>query len=161
MDDANGNQLTAGQKAILAADAVASGRMSTEEAVLLFETSKTSLKKAQVIKQRDKNHDVTSAMRRGRISLAVACRRVGLSTTSAPIKSGTSFKRGDKWFQATEPLRRYLQHWGGREYTHINAKEARRRLAVVRELQRSLALIEPELERRSVRATLAIRKDRQ
>lgn len=152
-------ELTAGQRAMMAADAVSRGSVSFDNAIPQFRTSKTSLRRALRIKQLDsKSHHVASELRRGYINLDEASRRVGLSTSNGPtaLRKGQSFGRGDRWFQAAEPLKRYLRLWRDREYTHLNPKEARRRLAQVRELQDGLAIIEAELELRSAKATLTV-----
>lgn len=148
-------ELTAGQRAMLAADAVKRKRFTEQEAVEHFGTTKSSLAKAMRIKKRDRYNTIAYQVRHGKITLDDGARRVGLSTSNTPIAKGP-MTRGDKWFAATEPLRRYAKHWKGREYTHINSKEAAKRLKLLRELQRDLAVIEQELERRSVRAKLSI-----
>jgi hypothetical protein len=149
--------LTAGQRAMFAADAVERGEFTKTDAAAHFGASKSGLEKALRIKKRDKHHSVASSVRRGKATLDDGARRVGLVTGHAPIRRGAQVTRGDKWFLATEPLRRYLRHWTGREYTHINHKEATKRLKLLRELQRDLAILEQELERRSVRAKLSMR----
>jgi hypothetical protein len=65
--------------------------------------------------------------------------------------AGTNFGQGDKFDEATQPLKRYLAAWGrkGYEFRHLNPKEASRRLKIIDQLSEGLAMARPDIEMRS------------
>lgn len=164
MSETNGHfdpsaELTPGQRAMRAADAVVRRELGMTDAVLIYGTSHRSVEMALRVKARDSGNKVASDLRLGRSTLAEAMRRVGLVSGRPALKRGRSYTKGDKWAEVIPATRSYIGAWKDRHYTHLNPKDARKRLAIVRELQAGLAAIEADLEPRSRAATLTLRKE--
>lgn len=143
-----------------AADAVNVGRSSVEAAI--------------AIQKRDPH--VIERMRAGELNVAQAAREVGLIGRGygggRPQTAGISNKKdkagrnlpfivygkGDKWNEVIGPLIRYLSAWEkrGYEYTHLNPKEARRRLVLIEEIQFKLTAARLDLEQRAHQASLRV-----
>lgn len=72
-------------------------------------------------------------------------------------KDSLYFGKGDKFDEATEPLARYLRGWENRgfAFTHVNPREASRRLQRIDEVTTGLAKAREDLERRSHVARLS------
>lgn len=140
---------TKSQRAMLAADAVAKMELGIPQAVEAYNVGASSVRHALNIKKR--SVDVASDVRTGKCDLNTGLRRVGYSVTRK-----IQMSRGDKWDYVMQPAVAYAQHWAGREFSHINPKEAQRRLKVLRELQEALYVIDSELTMRSGAATLRV-----
>lgn len=133
---------------------------------------RTSVETAIAIQKRDPA--IIERMRSGELNVAQAARAVGLfglGGGSGHLSAGekdalgrypprTYYGKGDKWKEAAGPLLRYLTAWErkGYEFRHVNPKEARRRLALISELQEKLDAAKVDLEQRAHSATLTIRQ---
>jgi ParB-like chromosome segregation protein Spo0J len=145
---------------------------SDEKAAELVGVGRTTVANAKAIQARDP--EVIERMRTGEIAtVAAAAREAGFeklgqgATTilSDTIQDGrgkaqpaVAYGKGDKFLDATEPLRRYLRAWRGRdfEFRHVNFKEARRRLAVIDELTADLQAAREDLANRDEPARLTV-----
>lgn len=98
----------------------------------------------------------------GEKELFEAGREIGIVSERRSIALGKSYGHGDKFDEATQPLKRYLAKWKrkGYEFRHLNPKEAQRRLLVIQQLQEELNLARPDLEKRAVTATLSAPPER-
>lgn len=150
MNESNG-KLSAGQRAMLGADAVMRNELGIADAATVFGSSPTSVQNAMNIKK--KSVDVASEIRRGHITLRRGLERVGYRASK---RIGSNLTVGDQWERAIRPALSYAKHWAGRPYEKVNPKEAARRLEELRELQTYLGRIETELAWRSQSATLRI-----
>lgn len=159
------------------------GKASLEKSDPIRTTGKTSEKAAEIlgvgisavetaisISKRDPK--VIERMRTGELNVAQAAREVGLTgrgySSRTPLEhvgtdgSGRNvpvyFGKGDKWKEAVGPLIRYLTGWEkrGYEFKHINAKEAKRRLALIEELKAKLNAAEEDLKQRAHQASLRV-----
>lgn len=72
------------------------------------------------------------------------------------------FGKGDKFEEALNPLRRYLKGWEKREFefTHVNPREAKRRVAMIDEVVENLTKTRADLAKRSHNATLSLPSNR-
>lgn len=118
--------------------------------------------------------DVINRMRRGEIpTVAAAAREAGFDAMAqqgranlgngAPDASGRPtprirYGKGDKFDDAIEPLKRYLAAWAKQdfEFTHVNPKEARRRLIVLERIADGIERARLDLESRSQTARLSL-----
>lgn len=118
--------------------------------------------------------DVIDRMRAGEIrTVGAAAREAGFTSraqsTDTPIGGGVKdvrgrehpavyYGRGDKFNEATEPIRRYLRAWAKQDYAfpHVNPREARRRLAVLDDLAHGIEQVRRDLESRSQTARLTL-----
>ena len=91
-----------------------------------------------------------------------AARKIGLAPDKRHVALGTSYGAGDKFDEATQPLKRYLAAWKrkGYEFRHLNPKEAARRLSLIESLIEELQATIPDLKKRSVEATLTVPSER-
>lgn len=91
-----------------------------------------------------------------------AARSLGLAGDKRNIALGKSYGAGDKFDEALLPIKRYLAAWKRKGYLfrHINPKEAQRRLLLIDQLVEELLAARPDLERRSVTATLSAPPER-
>lgn len=92
---------------------------------------------------------------RGEISLRQAAKNAGVSHGGSYTNDyalGVSFGKGDKFHEATLPMRRYLKGWKARGYrfAHLNPKEAAKRVKVIEEIEQELANAKADLEPRAV-----------
>jgi hypothetical protein len=91
-----------------------------------------------------------------------AGREIGLVSDKRHVALGQSYGAGDKFDEATQPLKRYLAAWKrkGNEFRHLNPKEASRRLSLIDSLIADLEAIRPDLQSRSVTATYSAPPER-
>ncbi len=91
-----------------------------------------------------------------------AARALGLAPDKREVALGKSYGAGDKFDEATQPLKRYLAAWKrkGNEFRHVNPKEASRRLSLIDSLIADLEAIRPDLQSRSVTATYSAPPER-
>lgn len=91
-----------------------------------------------------------------------AARALGLAPDKREVALGKSYGAGDKFDEATQPLKRYLAAWKrkGNEFRHLNPKEASRRLSLIDSLIEDLEAIRPDLQKRSVSATYSAPPER-
>jgi hypothetical protein len=77
------------------------------------------------------------------------------------VPFGSVFGKGDPFNEAIAPLRRYLAGWQRREFkfTHVNPREARRRVEVIDALIETLTEARADLEQRSHKARLRVTKE--
>lgn len=79
---------------------------------------------------------------------------------SAQLEAGIEEQTKRRWVASREDhfhnvfntLERYLGRWSDKGWAHINPREAQRRLARIAELKEKIAVMEAELEERSVKA---------
>lgn len=64
------------------------------------------------------------------------------------------YGRGDRWIDASKPIRLYLNGWKRRdfEFKHVNPVEARKRLKEIAAIQEGLEAMKADLEGRSTKA---------
>ena len=69
------------------------------------------------------------------------------------------FGRGDRFDDVITPISRYLTAWEKRDYefTHVNPREAKRRLLILQQLTEQLDKVKEDLGRRSHEARLSLR----
>lgn len=98
----------------------------------------------------------------GAETLIDAARRIGVAPDKRGSALGKSYGHGDKFDEATQPLKRYLAAWKrkGYEFRHLNPKEASRRLSLITQLIEELEATKPDLARRAVTATLSAPAER-
>ena len=91
-----------------------------------------------------------------------AGRALGIVSERRKIALGTGFGKGDKFDEATQPLKRYLEAWKRKDYEfkHLNPKEAERRLQVLDKLAEELRAARVDIEKRSHSATLSAPPER-
>ena len=145
---------------------IAEGR-ADEKAAAMVGIGRSSVATAKAIQNRDDSGAVVQAMRSGEVNVQQAAREVGLKTSgqsSTILDSGERtahghakpvyFGKGDKWLEATQPLARYLKAFEKRDYefSHVNPREATKRLQVIDELIESLQAARVDLETRSHKA---------
>lgn len=133
------------------ADESLAGR-ADEKAAALVGVGRTSVADVKAIANR--NPSRLDDLRSGQKSIAQVKRSVGLTTSSAPVKDDEPkvyFGKGDKWQEASEPLRRYLVAFEKRNYEfgHVNAKEAKKRVDTIDQLIASLTEARSGLEQRT------------
>lgn len=146
---------------------------SDEKAADMLGVGRTTVAYAKAINNRAP--DVIDRMRSGEIkSVAAAAREAGFEGMAQNGRGGGRvggtedaagrlqpqivYGKGDKFDEAIEPLRRYLAAWARRdfEFTHVNPKEARRRLLVLDRLSDSVERTRLDLESRSESARLTL-----
>ena len=147
-------------------DEALAGR-ADEKAAAMVGIGRSSVATAKAIQNRDDSGAVVQAMRSGEVNVQQAAREVGLKTSgqsSTILDSGERtahghakpvyFGKGDKWLEATQPLARYLKAFEKRDYefSHVNPREATKRLQVIDELIESLQAARVDLETRSHKA---------
>jgi len=140
---------------------------ATAKAAAMVGIGRSSVATAKAIQNRDDSGAVVQAMRSGEVNVQQAAREVGLKTSgqsSTILDSGERtahghakpvyFGKGDKWLEATQPLARYLKAFEKRDYefSHVNPREATKRLQVIDELIESLQAARVDLETRSHKA---------
>ena len=120
-----------------------------------------------------KNPDLLPKMRSGEIPTVAEAARlagfeyatqggsgVGRITVRDARGKTPNYGKGDKWLEASTPLRRYLKGWETRnfEFRSVNPREAARRLKQIAEIEEGLARVKADLESRSHKATLSLPK---
>lgn len=115
---------------------------ATEKAAELVGLGRTTIVEAKAIQDRDP--EIINRMRAGEIKTVGAAKRaagfiheqgqgslsVGVTDASGREMPAIYFGKGDKWTEASEPLRRYLAAFEkrGYEFSHVNPREARKRM---------------------------------
>lgn len=91
-----------------------------------------------------------------------AGRALGIVSERRTVALGRGFGHGDKFDEATQPLKRYLEAWKRKDYEfrHVNPKEAQRRLLLLDQLAEELQAARGDLEKRSHAATLSAPPER-
>lgn len=89
-------------------------------------------------------------------------RAVGLISERKTIALGRRYGHGDKFDEATHPLKRYLASWKRKDYEfrHLNPREAERRLGIIDSLVEELRRARADIEKRSHAATLSAPPER-
>lgn len=138
-------------------------------AALAVGVGRTSVETAIAIQKRDKS--IIERLRSGELNIAQAARAVGFYTgpglgrgdgtardSAGRSMPATYYGKGDKWKEAIGPVLRYLNAWEKRgfEFRHVAPKEARRRLALIEELEKKLDAARADLEQRAHSATLSL-----
>ena len=115
--------------------------------------SQATVLRAQQLKKG--SPEIFERMRRGQFrSVDGALREAGLLKDYSEAR--TSWPKTDRWLQVTKPFSRYLKLWAGREYRHLNPREASKRLSQLEMMQEQLAVIAEELKKRAVKARTTI-----
>lgn len=139
---------------------------SSIQAAEILGIGKSTVQAAKAIAARDPQ--VIERMRSGELkTVADGAReagfpRLGQSGHKLQVKTLEgkipSYGKGDKWDDASTPIRRYLKGWETRnfEFRHINVREAKRRLRALKEIQAGLSKMEHDLSNRSRKATLRL-----
>lgn len=140
---------------------------SDEKAASLVRVGRSTVAAAKAIQKRDETGVIVDGMRAGELNVAQAAREAGFEGmaqgTSAPVRLAGEknaaghmqptvyFGKGDKWQEATEPLRRYLtaHEKRGFHFGHVPPKEARKRVKTLDGLIEGLTAARVELEQRS------------
>lgn len=83
--------------------------------------------------------------------------RLDEGRTSKTLRTSSYYGKGDKFDVSIEPFRRYLRAWRKKDFrfTHVNPKEAKRRIKMLDEVIDNLSKAREDLARRSHAATLA------
>lgn len=135
---------------------------SAQVAADVFGVGRSSVERARGIQDRDPA--VFALMLAGSITTNEAARRVGMHAHNRDPEIGQEyFGKGDKWEKARQPMLRYLKGQQGRgfTFTHLNPREAGKRIEQIDEFLALLNEARVGLEPRAVRARLALgRKER-
>lgn len=136
----------------------------------------SSVENVEAIRRRDP--DVFEKVKSGELNIRQALAAVGMDTwqhkdKEAQAKAVASgevdasgrripshyYGKGDRWVEASTPIMRYLRGWEKRafEFKHVNAKEARRRLKLISQMQELLDAAQEDLERRAHVASLTVK----
>lgn len=147
---------------------------AAEKAATLVGVGRSTVAAAKAIQKRAP--EVVDAMRSGEIpTVAGAAREAGfdgLAQGSSGQAQGVStrrdaagrespttyFGKGDKWDEATKPLRRYLAAWEKRgfEYANVSPREAEKRVRLIDQLKNGLEAARADLAPRSQKAKLTV-----
>lgn len=139
---------------------------ATEKAAALVGVGRTTVVTAKAIQGRDETGEIVQAMRAGELNVAQAAREAGFealgqSSNPAMLDNGSRtsdgktapvyFGKGDKWVEATEPLKRYLAAHSKRDYefSHVPPREARKRVQTIDQLIEGLTAARADLADRS------------
>lgn len=141
---------------------------SDEKAAVLVGVGRTTVADAKRIQKHDPTGEIVNQMRAGELNVQQAQRKVGIAagtengqgqlkgnkTDALGREMPVYFGKGDKWDEATGPLKRYLTAWEkrGYEFGHVNPREAKKRLDVIDQLIDGLAHARADLEPRSHKA---------
>lgn len=137
---------------------------ATEKAADLVGVGRTSVATAKAIQKIDP--EIVNRMRSGDIATIQAAEREadlyrgrngemgslpGNSTDALGREMPVYFGKGDKWQEATVPLKRYLAAFEkrGYEFGHVNAKEAKKRVQTIDQLIEALTEARSGLEQRT------------
>lgn len=147
---------------------------AAEKAAELVGVGRTTVAGAKAIQKRDETGEVVDQMRAGDINIEQAKRAVGFKpgpqregegvlpsvheTSTGRTRSAVLYGKGDKWIEATEPLRRYLAAWEkkGYEFRHVNPREARKRIQAIDTLIAGLTSARADLATRSEVARMTV-----
>lgn len=90
----------------------------------------------------------------GEVEIYEAARRLGLTGDKKTKALGKSYGAGDKFDEATLPIKKYLAAWKrkGYEFRHVNPKEATRRVSLIASVVEELLAAKADLEKRAVTA---------
>lgn len=135
---------------------------ATEKAADLVGVGRSTVAAAKAIQKRDP--EIVNEMKAGTLTVAEASRRAGfekLAQAQPPISDDLPtihYGKGDKFRESTEPLRRYLKAWAGRDYEfrHVNPREATKRLAVLNELSDGIEAARADLATRNTPARMRV-----
>jgi hypothetical protein len=140
---------------------------SDAKAADLVGVGRSTVAAAKAIQRRDETGAIVDGMRAGELNVAQAAREAGFEGMAqgglgqgaiggrrdarGAEQPATYFGKGDKWAEASEPLRRYLAAHARRnyEFSHIAPKEARKRVKTIDQLIEGLAAAKADLEERS------------
>lgn len=148
------------------ADTSSDNGRSDEKAAELVGIGRSAVAYAKAIQ--NKKPEVIDRLRSGELTIARASREAGFEAMGQggnghhqPISDdepSVHYGKGDKWREASIPLKRYLAAWRGRgfEFRHIAPREATKRLATIDELIQGLTEARADIERRSHRARLTV-----
>lgn len=91
-----------------------------------------------------------------------AARGLGLAGDKHLNAPGKGFGAGDKFDEATLPIKKYLAAWKrkGYEFRHVNPKEAQRRLSLIESLVEELQAAKADLEKRAVMSSYSAPPER-
>ena len=120
------------------------------ELAKLVKVAEHTVRKVRALKKRGRLEPVLL----GEITLNDALREAGIHGYGVDKpKLRKVFGRGDPFDEATEPFVRYMGGWKakGYEFSHINPKEAERRVKVLQEMAAGIRGALADLEPRSVR----------
>jgi hypothetical protein len=127
----------------------------------LVDAGWTSIDRVRHIYQR--RPELLDALRAGITSVAMASRDAGYidygPDSTLPGISSEQYGRGDKFWESTEPIQRYLGAWRGRgfEFRHVNPKEAASRLKQIDRIIDSLMEARKDLADRAKKSELRTR----
>lgn len=141
----------------------AKGR-ADEKAAALVGVGRTTVATAKAIQNRDS--ELVNRMRAGELNVSQAAREAGFEMSgdgqsAGALDNGTRaadgrtlpvyFGKGDKWIEATEPLKRYLAAHAKRDYefSHVPPREARKRVQTIDRLIEGLEAAKADLAERS------------
>lgn len=136
---------------------------SHEKAADLVGVGRSTVAKAKAIQNRDEGGDVVDQLRAGDLNVEQGLRAVGLSGTRGDVLDDGKAKpvyygKGDKFKEAILPSVRYFRAWEKRDYrfSHLNPREARKRVAVLDELEALITAARRDLEQRAAIARLRV-----
>lgn len=148
-----------------------SGR-SDEKAAALVGIGRSTVANAKAIQNRDETGEIVDALRSGELNVAQASRAAGfegmaqgsrgsIETSDRNIEGDIKpiyFGKGDKWAEASVPLARYLKAFEKRdwEFSHVNPREAGKRVQTIDRLIEGLTAARVDLEQRSHRYRLTV-----
>lgn len=173
------HRLTQAQKAVLALDVTyrlddelpGKGHKALQrEAARLVGCGTSSIDTVRLISKRDEDGKILDDIRAGKLNLAQAARAAGferLGQGSGGAAAGAldkgdrtadgkaitvAYGRGDLWVEASEPLVRYLagQKRRGYNFSHLNPREAGKRVETIDVLIKELQAARADLEPRSI-----------
>jgi hypothetical protein len=146
------------------------GGRSDAKAAELVGVGRSTVAAAKAIGKRDPA--LLTDMRAGVLNVAQASRQAGFEgmaqggagsvrTTRDAAGRDTPtvvYGKGDKFTEATQPLRRYLKSWETRnyEYRHVNPKDAAKRVEVIDELIERLTKARRDLASRTTIARMRV-----
>lgn len=98
----------------------------------------------------------------GDIEIYEAARKLGLTGDKRVKALGKSYGAGDKFDEATLPVKRYLAAWKrkGYEFRHVNPKEAQRRVSLIESLIEELQAAKTDLDKRAVASSYSAPPER-
>lgn len=143
---------------------------SDAKAADLVGIGRSTVAQAKAIQRRDDDGTVVDAMRAGEVNVRQAARHVGLAgigrtvvdsgkvNTAGHAEPPAYYGKGDKFKESTEPLRRYLKAWRGRDFkfSHLNPREAKQRLRIFEELAADIEAARTDLAQRSELARMRV-----